>query len=49
MTIRKTMVAQQLAEKATDKWKKTWQELVLKHYHNFGTVFFETASERFPE
>jgi hypothetical protein len=49
MTIRKTMVAQQLVKKAMDKQKKTWQELVPKHYHDFGKVFSEVASERFPE
>jgi predicted DNA-binding protein YlxM (UPF0122 family) len=48
-TIRKTMVAQQLVEKATDKWKKTWQELVPKCYYEFGKVFSKAASERFPE
>jgi hypothetical protein len=49
MTIRKTMVAQQLMERATDKWRKTWQELVLKHYHDFGKIFSEAASKRFSE
>jgi hypothetical protein len=49
MTIRKTMVAQQLAEKATDKWKKTWQELVPEWYYSFRKVFSEAASKRFPE
>ena len=47
--IGKTTVAQQLAEKATEKKKKTWQELVPERYHNFGDVFSEAASERFPE
>jgi hypothetical protein len=49
MTIRKTTVAQQLMEKAIDKWKKTWQELVPKHYHDFSKVFSKVAFERFPE
>jgi hypothetical protein len=49
MTIGKTTVAQQLAEKVTDKRKKTWQELVPARYHEFGSVFSEEASERFPD
>ncbi len=38
---RKTMVAQQLVEKATDKKEQTWQELVPEQYHKYGKVFFE--------
>ena len=45
----KTTVAQQLAKQVTDKWKKTWQELVPLWYHSFGSIFSEEASERFPE
>ena len=45
----KTTVAQQLAEAATEKKKKTWDELVLKQYHDLEKVFFKVASERFPE
>jgi len=45
----KTTVAQQLAEVATDKKKRTWQELVLEWYHRHGKVFSEEASERFPD
>jgi hypothetical protein len=48
-TIGKTTVAQQLVEKATDQKKKTWQELVPPHYHEFGLIFSETALERFPD
>ena len=46
---RKTTVAQQLAEQNTDKTERTWQELVPKRYHQFGHIFSEKASERFPE
>jgi hypothetical protein len=49
MTIRKTTVVQQLVERAIDKRKKTWQELVPKCYYNFRKVFSEAVSERFPE
>ena len=44
----KTMVAQQLAEAATEKKKRRWDELVPKQYHNLEKVFSETASEQFP-
>jgi len=47
--VAKTTVAQQLAEAATDKKKRTWQELVPKRYHRHGKVFSEKASERFPD
>ena len=46
--IAKTTVAQQLAEEATEKKEKTWQELVPKEYHIHDKVFFEKASKRFP-
>ena len=46
--IAKTTVAQQLAEKATDKKERTWQEQVPQKYHRHGQVFSEKASERFP-
>jgi hypothetical protein len=45
--IRKTTIAQQLAEQATDKKERTWQELVPKSYHQHGKVFFEKTPERF--
>jgi len=47
--VAKTTVAQQLAEAATDKKKRTWQELVPERYHRHGKVFSEKASERFPD
>ena len=42
-------VAQQLAIETTDKVKRTWQELVPEQYHQFGKIFSEEASERFPD
>ena len=45
----KTTVAQQLAEQATDKRKKTWEELVPPKYHSFYSIFLKKASERFPD
>jgi len=47
--VAKTTVAQQLAEAATDKRKRTWQEIVPERYHRHGKVFSEKASERFPD
>ncbi len=43
----KTTVAQQLAEAATEKKKKTWDELVLKQYHDLEKVFFKVASQHY--
>jgi hypothetical protein len=47
--VQKTTVAQQLAERATDKTKRTWQEIIPTQYYEFGQVFSEEASEQFPE
>ena len=47
--VAKTTVAQQLAKAATDKKKRTWQEIVLERYHCHGKVFSKEASERFPD
>ena len=47
--IRKTTIAQQLAERATDQTKRTWQELVPKRYHQFAKVFSKEGSEKFPD
>jgi len=41
----KTTVAQQLAEAATKKKKKNWDELVPEQYHDLEKVFSEIASE----
>ncbi len=46
--IKRTNVAQQLAVDTLDKQEKTWQELVPKQYHKFGSIFSEKDSERFP-
>jgi hypothetical protein len=46
--IAKTTIAQQLAEQATDKKERTWQEQVPERYHQHGKVFSEQASEQFP-
>ena len=47
--VAKTTVASELAQKATDKTKRTWQEIVPKRYHCHGKVFSEEASEQFPD
>ena len=50
ITIRKTTVAQQLAEEAgKGKVEKTWQELVPGRYHRHAKVFNEKDSEKFPD
>jgi reverse transcriptase-like protein len=46
--LKKTTVAQQLAEQALSKEEQTWEELVPKQYHKFGSIFSEIDSERFP-
>ena len=46
--VTKTTVASELAQKATDKMKRMWQEIVPKWYHHHGKVFLEEASEQFP-
>ncbi len=46
--VKQTNVAQQLAIEALDKQEKTWQELVPKQYHKFGSIFSEKDLERFP-
>jgi Reverse transcriptase (RNA-dependent DNA polymerase) len=47
--LRKATTATQLAaEEAAKKKKRTWDEIVPKHYHHYGRVFQEEASERFP-
>ncbi len=47
-TIKRTNVAQQLVINMLNKDEKTWQELVPKQYHKFGSIFSEKDSERFP-
>jgi hypothetical protein len=35
-------------EQASSKEEQTWEELVPKQYHQFGSIFSETDSESFP-
>ena len=42
-------MASELAQKATNKTKRTWQEIVPEQYHRHGKVFSEEASEQFPD
>jgi hypothetical protein len=46
--LKKTTIAQQLAEQALSKEEQTWQELIPKQYHKFRSIFLEIDSERFP-
>jgi len=46
--IAKTTVTSQLAQDATNKRKRTWQEIIPEWYHRHGKVFSEEASEWFP-
>ena len=45
----KTTVAQQLAEQASDKTVRTWDQIVPPQYHQHAQVFSETAAHRFPD
>jgi hypothetical protein len=45
--IAKITMATQLAVQAKED-KKTWEQIVPKQYHQYGKVFQEDASERFP-
>ena len=45
----KTMVAQQLAEQATNKTVRPWDQIVPSQYHQHAKVFSETAAHRFPD
>jgi len=49
ITIRKTTTATDLAAQATDKKQCTWQEQVPSVYHQYGRVFSNEESTRFPE
>ena len=48
ITINKTTTATELAAQATDQTKRTWQEQVPEVYHQFGRVFSDEESTRFP-
>ena len=45
----KTTVAQQLAEQATDKTVRLWDQIMPPQYHQHTQVFSETAAHCFPE
>ena len=44
----KTTVAQQLAEQATDKTIRSWDQIVPPQYHQHERVFSEVTAHRFP-
>ena len=44
----KSTVAQQLAEQATDKTVRPWDQIVPPQYHSHMKVFSEAATHRFP-
>jgi len=48
VTLRKTTTASELAQKAMDHTKKTFEEMVPMQYHRHKKVFSEEASHRFP-
>jgi reverse transcriptase-like protein/aspartyl protease len=48
LTLKKTTIAQQLTEQVLSKEEQSWEELVPKQYHRFGSIFLEVDSERFP-
>jgi hypothetical protein len=43
------MVAQQLAEQATNKTVRSWDQLMPSQYHRHQKVFSEVAAHQFPE
>ena len=45
----KTTVTQQLAEQATDKTIRPWDQIVPPQYHQHERVFSKTATHRFPD
>ena len=47
--IARVVMSQVLAEKANKDKERTWQEIVPRKYHEYGKVFSEEASERFPD
>jgi len=47
--VHKTTTATELAAQAADKTTCTWQEQVPEPYHQFGKVFSNKESTRFPE
>jgi len=49
ITIRKTTTATELTTQAADKKQCTWQEQIPSVYHQYGRVFSDEESTRFPE
>ena len=45
----KTTVVQQLAEQATNKTTRTWDQIVPPQYHPHAKVFSKDATQQFPE
>jgi aspartyl protease len=48
LVLKKTTIAQQLTKQVLSKEEQSWEELVPKQYHKFGSIFSEVDSERFP-
>jgi len=48
ITVRKTTTATELAAQASDKTQRTWEEQVPSVYHQYGRVFSDQESTRFP-
>jgi hypothetical protein len=48
LMLKRTTITQQLTEQALSKEEQTWEELIPKQYHKFGSIFSEVDSERFP-
>ena len=48
ITVRKTTTATELATQASDKRQRTWEEQVPSVYHQYGRVFSDQESTRFP-
>jgi hypothetical protein len=49
LKITKTTVAQQLAEAATDKKERSWDEIILREYHRHAFIFSEKESHHRPQ
>ena len=45
----KTTVVQQLAEQATDKTVRPWDQIVPSQYHQHAKVFSKIVAHRFPD
>jgi hypothetical protein len=49
LKIAKTTMVQQLAEAATDKKERSWDEIVPKEYHQHTFIFSEKESHHMPQ